>query len=240
MKEETGMSENEVLTPEMAVRRAEMTEGSHKKAAEHSLETVKALPCKSKEDYAVVASTVKDIKGEWKRLNEERKRLKEPITKAGKQIEDLFREPLAILRNAETVLKDKAGTYLHKMDDVRRRKEAAAQEAVRKKRERLEEKATAMKADGKEGLAREYTREAESLVPKTVEKVESEGIHTRDVWILGDVDIKALAKGVIDGNIGEEALLPNEEFLLSICKASGGNLQIPGVQWAKKRVVAVR
>lgn len=118
--------------------------------------------------FELAADELKSIKAKAAALDERRKSITKPMDDAKKAVMDLFRGPLALLEQAEGVLKGKMLTY---QQDQRRKAEEArlqAERIAREQREKLEAEARALAEAGRTGEAAVKEQVAQMVVAAPV------------------------------------------------------------------------
>ncbi len=77
-----------------------------------SLPTVRALIIESTEDFELASEAVKHARANWKKLEERRKSVTQPMMAAKAGVDALFKPALEILLEIEGTLKAKIGAYI--------------------------------------------------------------------------------------------------------------------------------
>ncbi len=142
-------------------------------SANRSLELVECIVIDSPEMFVEADKELKAIKAAAAKLEEQRTSITRPLNDALRNVNDLFREPAAILATAERKLKGSMLTFQQEQERIaaeeqRRRDEEARQEQERLRREAEErerearEEATRLQADAAR-LKAEGEAEAERL-----------------------------------------------------------------------------
>lgn len=99
-------------------------------AARGILEELRALHVESAEEIVVAGELLRDVKGEYKRLDERLKTVTRPLNDALKAARDLFRPALVALEEAEVMLKSKIGQAQLSLAESNRRAQEATQAAL--------------------------------------------------------------------------------------------------------------
>lgn len=235
--------------------------------ANSTLSVAKSITIDSPAMYAAAARELQELKGRAKALDERRKEITRPLDEAKKAILDLFRAPLAVLEEAEGVLKRSIITWdaeqerLRKIEEARLREEARkererleaearkAEEAARKKAEELQRKAAAEAAAGNAAKAAALADKAAAVVDNAGEKaaalqqqaavVQAPTVVREQQKVAGiSMRTRWLARVVNADLVPREYLVPNEQALNKIAEATKGSIKIPGVEIYGKSEVA--
>lgn len=75
------------------------------------LADLETLLVETPDDLEYASGILLEVKNQWKRLEERRKKITVPIDTAKKEVQDLFRPPQKALEAAESLLKEKIGAY---------------------------------------------------------------------------------------------------------------------------------
>lgn len=148
----------------------------------------------------------------------------DPVTKA-----------ISMIRNA-------VGKFAN-AEAERRRKEREKEEAkVLAKQERLQERAEAARAEGKEEKAEQLELKAQSqvVIPKEADKPKVQGTSMKSVWDVGVTDKVELIKAVSEGKVPDTVLDINLSALRKYVSATEGKMPIPGIVFRKTLVPSFR
>lgn len=121
------------------------------------------------EVYEAAAEDLKAVKAKFKELDAKRKEIVEPLNKAVKAINDLFRPPLEYLTQAEGVLKGALLGYDQEQEAKRKAEQARLEAIARAEQERLKAEAAAA-----EKARQDAQREAARIEREAREKAEAE------------------------------------------------------------------
>ena len=207
----------------------------------------------SQSEYEGLAKVLKEIKAKYNELDTKRKEITKPLDHAKKQVMELFSKPLDMLRKVESIIKGAMIAYTEEQErKAREIQEKLCQEAERKaeiERKRKEEqertwreKQRKLEEEGKVAEAQRAQEKAEqrALEAKMVEaevpviaqlKVEAKGVSYREQWSAEVIDIDQLPRSY---------MIPNQQALDKIAQATRGTIQIPGVKFTSKKILASR
>lgn len=206
--------------------------------AQNQIGLFESVIIESQKDYESSSVVLRDIKAQYKSLDERRKAITRPIDDAKKQAMALFKPALDYLANAERHIKRSMLTYQQEQERIRRAELAKAQEAARREREKLEAQAARARQKGKEERAQALEQAADEVLstpPPVAAPPKAEGISTRTTYSAEVTDIDALIAAVAAGTVPRETLQVNQKFLNQMARALKQNLAYPGV-----RVVATK
>lgn len=231
------------------------------------LTVARSIKIDSPEMYSAAARELQEIKGRAKALDEKRKAITKPLDDAKKAVMDLFRAPLAVLDEAEGVLKRSILTWdseqerLRAAEEMRLREEARkererlqaearkAEEAARKKAEELQRKAAAEAAAGNAAKAAALAEKAASVVDNAGEKAaalqqQAEIVQAvtvvREQPKVAGISMRTLwrARVVDHALVPREYMIPNDQALNKVAEATKGAIKIPGVEIYSEQSVA--
>lgn len=211
------------------------------KGTEVVLRDAETFAITTNDDYQQAAVILREIKTRAKDIEEERKRIVDPIRAGIQRINDLFRPAQDNLAQAEGLIKRGIGVWNAEQDRVRREAEAAAAEIARKEAEKLQKRADKAleaghieRAAALEGAADNVTAAPVAPPPKAF------GVSRRTVWKAEVVDKDALIKAVAVGDVEAEALEVNTVYLNRAVQLRKDNLNWPGVNVVKEEVVVAQ
>lgn len=121
------------------------------------------------EMYEAAAEDLKAVKTKWKDIEAKRKEIVEPLNKAVKAVNDLFRAPLDYLTQAESVLKGALLTYDAEQERLRKIEQERLEAIARAEQARLR-----AEAEAAEKAQREARQEAERIEREAREKAQAE------------------------------------------------------------------
>ena len=191
---------------------AEDTAGRQKESLEIE-ELIGAIEITDHTSLQEAVSYIAEIKKQHKGIEEKRKSISQPLTKATKELNALFKGPVEPLVRAETALKNKIGRYTF--------------DCYAKRTECLEKSSGVMEATAKQAII----KEAEGyILPKIA------GLAISDFWGGDVLDPEAIKKWAIENN-RMELLLINGKVLEAITKTAGADPKIPG--WHAERKIGI-
>lgn len=186
--------------------------------------------------YQLAAEELQGIKKRVKDLNDRRVFITKPLDEAKARVMDLFRRPLEILGQAETLLKRSMLNYQNEQERLRQERETEARRAAAEETERLrreqEKQAAKLEKKGNVEEAAAVRAAPVAPVPVVVAPVETpkvKGISTREVWKARVVDA---------ARVPREYLVVNDKMLAQVAQATKGQLVIPGVEFYSEQVLA--
>lgn len=207
-----------------------------------TLETAQLYQIRDVVTFEAAADELREIKTKAKQLDELRLSITRPIDQAKKAIMDFFREPKRQLDEAESAIKAAMVAFDEAQEKERLEKEKRAQEAARAEQARIAKEAEAAKADGDKAKAAALQAQAQTIPAPVVPSraVKAEGIQTREIWKCEVVDLLALLKGIIDGEIPRDAIGINQRLLDSQARALKEEFAWPGCKAVTSKTVAAR
>jgi hypothetical protein len=192
-----------------------------------------ALAIKTQVEYEDASAFLKRIKTKYNEIEATRKSITQPLDQAKKNIMDLFRKPLELLRQAEGVAKRSILTYMDEQERIRREQEEKLAREAEKKRKELEAKAEAAREAGKETKAEQYEEKANNVVAPvlapTVEQAKGQAVKLQ--WSAKVIDFAKLP---------DNYKLPNMPMLNKVAQATKGQVPIPGVEFKSEKILASR
>lgn len=207
--------------------------------AEATLTCVQAMEIKDQDTYTRAGDTLKIVKSRAKILEDKRKEITKPLDVAKRAVMDLFRKPLTMLFEAETILKRGMITYTDERERLRReqedklRRQAATEEARKKKA--LEERAKKAEAEGNQEKAEELREKKDEVkveAPVLASTVEQpKGVAYKDKWTANVLDKTKIPFAYLE---------PNMSMLNKHAQNTKGKVPIPGVEFKSEKIVASR
>lgn len=187
----------------------------------------------SAESYESGAELLKTIKSLSKQVDDQRKKITQPLDQAKKQVMDLFRPFTDSLGSAESSLKRRMIAWKSEQDRIAREAERKAEEKARRERERLEAEAAKAEEKGRSGRADILRDRAASTVAAPVIRSEAPkvtGIATRKVWRFRIVDA---------AKVPDQYKVIDEKKIGGVVRALKGDTSIPGVEvWEEDSMAA--
>jgi len=115
-------------------------------SAQAALDDVRALVIADDQTYQFASMELEAIKGRQTRLENQRKAITRPLDEAKNRIMAMFRPPCEMLELAERSLKQSLLTYRSERERIASQLRQAAEDAVRRERERLAREAAEVEA----------------------------------------------------------------------------------------------
>lgn len=208
--------------------------------AQDMLASAEAFQIATAADYQQAAENLKAVKGRQKQLTALRETLTKPMLAALEAARDLFRRPEALLAAAEAMLKRAMSVYDEAQERERLEAQRKLDEAAERERRKLEQQAERAAAKGNIEKANELQERAAMTVAPIVQqgKPAVAGISRRETWHADVTDLRALVRGVADGNVPLAALQANQKFLNGQARALRAELRYPGVRAVPERTIA--
>jgi hypothetical protein len=220
--------------------------------AEYHLKHSREFLITSGDGMTAASDELGRIKSLYKTLEEKRTSIVKPLGDATKKINDLFRDPLRFLKDAENALKGAMLGFRQQQDRLAREQQAKLDAEAKAERERLAQKAAETERQAKEaagnglpaGLAAalerraavqamELREQAKHVIAPTVvpPPLRTQGISTRESWQFEIVDASLLPR---------EYLVPDEKKIRQVVNAMKDRTAIPGVRVTRGEIVASR
>lgn len=193
------------------------------------------------EECERAAEDLRQIKTRAKELEETRMRITKPLLDAQRAVNELFRAPQATLAAAEAILKRSILDFQESEDAKRRAAEALAAEALRREREKLEDRAAKAEASGRLERAEALRASAATVplaIPQPVAKVG--GLATRSAWRAEVTDKGALVRYVAEHPEWLHLVDANTTALNGLARSQKSALAIPGVRIVEEKQLAAR
>lgn len=199
------------------------------------LADAKELVITTPAEYESSALMLRQVVGQRKTLETQRKDITGPMDEAKRGVMDLFRPVIARFQSAEDTLRDAALDFTMKEEEKRRREQARLDDLARKKEERLRAKAEEKREQGEEEKAEELEERSTQVVAREAAPVtRAAGVHARVTWHAEVTDLMELVKAVAAGSHAIGLLEPNMPALNALAVALKDTLDIPGVEAVKK------
>lgn len=204
------------------------------------LASAEAFKVTSAADYQQAAATLKAVKSRQKQLTTLRETITKPMLAALEAARDLFRRPESLLASAETMLKRAMSDFDEAQERERREAQRKLDEAAEKERRRLAQLAERAAAKGQADKAAELQERAAMTVAPIAQQDTPTvaGISRRETWGAEVFDMRALVRGVADGQVPLAALKPDQKFLSGQARALRSELRYPGVRAVPERTIA--
>ncbi len=195
------------------------------------LADLQARPVTTAEGFELAGEELKEIKGEFKRIDEIRKSATAPLQQVIDTINGWFKKPLDYLRAAEALRKNEMTEFLRKQ---------------REEQQRAMEEASAASLAGDTSAAAVALMRVEPTVPKVA------GIRKTTSYRFEVTDFAELVKSAVSFEVGPDGkitkvvdqirlglLQPNDAAIGALARSSKGTCEIPGVKvWAEDGIAS--
>lgn len=213
------------------------------RGAASALDLVQSFDVVDAATYAIAADELKAIKTKIDALNEKRMGITKPLDAAKAAVMSLFKPPIALLEQAEALLKQKMLAWKQEEDRKAREAQLAAERAAEAERKRLADEAAALAAQGRTGEAAVKEQVAAMVVapPAAVPAPPAvKGISTSTTVDFEVVDLLALVKHVAERPELLALLTVDSTKLRAQVRATGMATNLPGVRVFNKQTLAAR
>ena len=191
-----------------------------------------SLTVTTQPEYETASAILSDIKARAKVIESQRVALKKPIDEAARAIQAFFKDPLEALSGAESVIKGKLVSFIDEQRRREREAQAKLDEAARKERQKLEERAAKAEATGKAEKAEALQEQAAAVVAQIVSiPVKAEGVSSQTVWSFEVTDPSL---------VPDQYKLIDEVKIRGVVRALKSDAKIPGVRVFEKTVISAR
>jgi len=193
----------------------------------------------NQEQYETSADFLQTVKAMQKKIKESFNIIIEKAHRAHKEAVAQRDKHLQPLKEAESIVKKGMITYTEeqnrKAQEEQQRLQALADKEAELQRKRLEARITNAVAKGKEEKAEELRlqqEQIEAIAPVVTPQVETpKGVSYSTRW----------SAEVIDANlVPREYLVPNQQALDAVARATKGSISIPGVKFVAIKTLAQR
>lgn len=200
--------------------------------AVHTLAMSYVVDCPEAELAASVE--INSINRLMKQIDEAAKRISAPMREALSELNRQATARKAPLVEAKTAIVDAVASYRAELRARHEAEERAAREAAAEERRRLAEEASAAREQG-DDVAAEVIEQAAAVMPAPVvaAPARTPGLATHETWSAEVTDIRELARGVADGCVPVDAVMPNMPMLNKSARALHTALNWPGVRAVK-------
>lgn len=208
--------------------------------ASEMLASVTTFEVQTTDDYRHAAETLKAVKRRQSELKSLRESITKPMLAALEAARALFRKPESTLAEAEQRLKGAMSEFDAEQERQRQEAQRKLDEAAEKERRRLAQQAGRAAAKGDTDKAAELNERAAMTVAPIVqqERPAISGITRRETWRAEVTDLRALVRGVADGQVPLAAIEPNLSFLHGQARALRAELRYPGVRSVAEKGIA--
>lgn len=208
---------------------AQADEAAMRKAADEALALVAqsgSIMVRTQTEYLTAAGILKTVKTKAAELDTLRKSMTRPLDEAKKRIMDFFRAPTEALDRMERTVKDAMVAFDREQERLR----LAEEERLHKLREAEEARLAAATAsaaaagdlDALDSAIEQQQMAASAPIPVVSSATpQVAGISKRTVWRWRLVDLSRVPR---------DYLVLNETMVWELVRASGGAIQIPGIE----------
>lgn len=178
---------------------------------------------KTAEQYANSADDLKTVHAQEKKISELRLSMTRPLDATKKAIMDFFKIPEQYCADIKSAISVKRVEYQREQDRIRREEEDRIRKLQEAEAKKLEQRASKLKSEEKaEELRQEAQQIRETAPTVSIPPVEkSEGIRTVTNYKFDIVDAT---------KIPSEYLIPDEQKIGRVVRATKGEITIPGVK----------
>lgn len=221
-----------------------MDTGAVKKMAnaEHFLGYAEKIIVTNDHDYEQAADLIGDIASRIKKFDDMRKQLKAPVLEAGRNIDNLFREPIDQGVAAKKILESKMLDYLAVVDKRRQEEQAQADKRAAEQKKKAEAEALTLMEAGDDEGAQEVLDNVD-LMPEPLPLAttpKAKGIGTRANWKARIIDLHRLVKAVSCGVAPITLLMVDTSAANKYAKAVRDTLTVPGLEFYNDASLTVR
>lgn len=221
--------------------------------AENQITIAKGFIIQGQDDYQLAADQLKQIKNKGKALDEQRKKMTQPLDSAKKSIMDFFRTPGEFLAEAETIIKGAMLQYSKAEERRRIEEERKAQEEANRlaaiAKEKADKEAAEAKAQAEKDaeLARSTGNDdiADMILEKAAEPVfiepvitvpipppatapKVQGASIRKTYSCEVVDKIALCRAIAEGKCQPRFMVPDMAALRNEATNAKDDFNMPG------------
>lgn len=213
------------------------------RGAASALDLVQSFEVVDAATFEIAADELKAIKRKIDALNEKRLGITKPLDAAKAAVMALFKPPIALLKQAEGILKQKMLGWQREEQRKAEEDRLARERAAQAERERLEAEAKALAAEGRTGEAAVKDQVAQMVVaPPAAEPAPPavKGISTSTTVDFEVVDLLALVQHVAQRPELLALLAVDSVRLRAQVRATGMATNLPGVRVFEKQTLAAR
>jgi hypothetical protein len=193
-------------------------------------------------EYEDAADTLGAISNRITELDAMRKTVKAPILEAGRNIDAMFKVPLEQGRAAKKTVQSKMLDYVALVEYGKKLAEEQAAKIAKEQKEKAEEEALALIANGDDDAAQEILDNVDMMpVPtETIESPKAAGISTRANWKCRVIDLNKLVRSIMQGKAPIDLIQVNQTVANQYAKAMRDTLKIEGLEFYNDATLAVR
>jgi hypothetical protein len=233
------MNPTELTTLEVKVEHPSAAQLS--KGAAGALALVESFEVSDPATFEIGADELKAIKAKASALDDQRKAITKPMDDAKKAVMDLFRGPLELLGQAESILKGKLLAYQAAEQRRVAEQRMIAERAARAERDRLAAEAAKLAEEGRAGEAMVKQQVADMIVAAPVVVAESAkvaGVSTRTSIEFEVADMVALVQHIAQHPDLVALVVADSVKLRAYVKGLGMACRLPGVRVFEKASLA--
>lgn len=232
----------EKLTPETGRQVAEVnlpdTARDQMRDVQGMVVMARGFTVESQEDYNEAADLRKQLKSRRKVLDDERKKVVQPLDKIRQTVQGWFKPALDAIDSGVAVLDRNMGTWYQEQERKRREAERRIREQQEREaeqaRKNAEKKAERLRAKGDEDRAQEVIDQVEQAPPPPAPVLsgpnQPEGTHARKYYKAEVVDKRKLIAAVAAGEVPDDVLVPDMKVLNGLARSLKQSLKYPGVR----------
>lgn len=219
---------------ELVALSTEQTEEINK--AEAVLNGAKNLVINNDLSFNTASHMLKKIKAKKKSLDDMRKDLKKPINQAGKKIEDMFRQPLNYLLQAEQAIKKSMLNYKDALDY----KATVEQQDIQEQLQILELAAQKAINDNDMVAFQRITNDIHDLQNKNQLAPAIDGISYRDNWKGEGIDLRLAINAISAGKAPISIVKFDDVAINQLAKSTKGTISYPGIRLYNDKIIAAK
>lgn len=204
--------------------------------AEEYLNGAKNYVINNDDSFTLAFNLLKKIKIKKNEYDGMRKKLKKPINEAGKAIEDMFRQPINYLTQAEQAYKTSMLRYQEQVDE----KQLNNENKYLQELDRLTDESTKALDDHDVTEYCKVMKQIDQLESKSKSLTTNQGLSIRNNWKGKVVDLDLLINAVAQNKAPKGLIKVDEVELNKLAKSTTGVLNIQGIKFYNDKVVSVK
>lgn len=196
---------------------------------------------KTADQYEAGSLMLMRVKAAQNKLEETRTSITGPMNTALKAINAFFKGPTDKLATAESGIKRAMIGYTDEQARLQRIEQQRVNDASRKEREKLEERARKAVASGKVEKAEQLQQAAVTVVAPVINFAPQKiaGISPRENWHAECTDLMALVKAIAAGQAPLSLVMANDKVLGAQARSLKNDFVAPGIRvWSDKNIAA--
>lgn len=203
------------------------------KAADPVLQQAMAFAIHNREHFQAAAVFLRSIKSRIGTLEGMRTSVGRPLLEAKRTVDEWFAAPLAVLRRAESQVKDLMGAFERLERDRIELERREAEARARQEREELERRASRAADKGQVEKAADLTARAREVVaaPPETAPLKARGMSFGELWSFVVVDPALVPR---------EYLMVDESKISGVVRSMKGDTKIPGISVFSRPLVGAR